>query len=314
MVRDLHSSRYTRRTAKAMQSDPSLTSLGAREARVRKTSGGYQSNIPTRRTSQLVTARARSRSATPEIPSRSSSGQNNISTRYKTRRAPLLAYDRSTTPDAEHGTNNEDSSDDGDHGYRDDHLRPESDDSADSDFVQQEDDEHSGKHKQPSAGSQLRDLARESTITISTTSGSHASHVPQSVTQRHVPTRQLSLSLPTSGVGDFSSPLGPLTTGRPSHRNSHASARDGRSSSSYRDNVLDTTGVTSSRKNMLSGPERVILETAKGIVLHQTLFVDPFPGAVGLTSMVHMGWDVAHAKLSESGYFPPSRESIHHVC
>ena len=78
--------------------------------------------------------------------------------------------------------------------------------------------------------------------------------------------------------------------------------------------MLDSAGVTSSRKNLLNGPERVILETAKDIVLHRTLFVDPFPGPVGLTSMVHMAWDVAQAKLSESGYFPPSPQSIMLVC
>jgi hypothetical protein len=46
-----------------------------------------------------------------------------------------------------------------------------------------------------------------------------------------------------------------------------------------------------SRRNMMTGRERVLLEAARVQVLRFTLFTDPFPSATTLTSYIHTAWE-----------------------
>ena len=181
--------------------------------------------------------------------------------------------------------------DESQHGNKEYYTLGDSDNSADADFEPEPEVTFTGKSKNRSASSQLRDLTRESLITISTTSGSQRSHVPRTSVPRQISTRRPSPSFPTSSTAGNSSPLGPLMTGRSTSRSSIRSICDmpaSGSSSPSRHDTLDATGVTTSRKNLVFGPERAILEAAKEIILRKTLFTDPFPGPVQLTTLIHV--------------------------
>lgn len=244
-----------------------------------------------------------SRSVSPETHSRSST-QNGSHTA-----SPLLDRQQDNTDD--------DSVDETQHGNNVYYSIADSDNSDDGDFDPEADLTFSGKSQNRSASSQLRDLPRESLITISTTSGSQRSHIPRTSVPRQIPTPHLSPSFRISSSGGYSSPLGPLTTGRSTSRSSIRSTSDmsvSASSGSSRHDMLDATRLIPSRKNLVVGPERAILEAAKDIILRKTLFADPFPGPVQLTTLIHVAWDLALAKLSETGSIQPSPQSTTIVC
>jgi hypothetical protein len=65
-----------------------------------------------------------------------------------------------------------------------------------------------------------------------------------------------------------------------------------------------------SRRNTASGAEAAIVARAKVLILRYTLFVDPLPGVVALTSEVHRVWLQALEEISDAGQIEPSEESI----
>ena len=66
-----------------------------------------------------------------------------------------------------------------------------------------------------------------------------------------------------------------------------------------------------SRKNMVTGRERVLLEAARVQVLRFTLFTDPFPSAASLTSYIHMAWEETEKQFLTNVEVSP--ESLAHV-
>lgn len=66
-----------------------------------------------------------------------------------------------------------------------------------------------------------------------------------------------------------------------------------------------------SRKNMVTGRERVLLEAARVQVLRFTLFTDPFPSAASLTSYIHTAWEETEKQFLTNVEVSP--ESLAHV-
>ena len=291
-----------RRTTQRSTVIPQLTS-GTSDAGSK--SRGRKKGKAMQESSQPVpeTFSAHSRSVSPEIPSRSSTLNG--------------SHSASPLPDRQQDNSDEDSVDETQHGNNVYYSIADSDNSDDDDFEPEADLTFTGKSKNRSASSQLRDLARESLITISTTSGSQRSHIPCTSVPRQIPTPHRSPSFPISSTGGYSSPLGPLTTGRSTSRSSIRSTSDmsvSGTSGSSRHDMQDATRLIPSRKNLVLGPERAILQAAKDIILRKTLFADPFPGPAQLTTLIHVAWDLALAKLSESGFIQPSSQSAAIVC
>lgn len=67
---------------------------------------------------------------------------------------------------------------------------------------------------------------------------------------------------------------------------------------------------TNSRRNMATGAEAAVITRAKAHILRYTLFVDPLPGPVTLTSEVHRVWLQALNDISDAGNIEASPESI----
>jgi len=65
-----------------------------------------------------------------------------------------------------------------------------------------------------------------------------------------------------------------------------------------------------SRRNTAIGAEAAIVSRAKVLILRYTLFVDPLPGVVALTSEVHRVWLQALDEISDAGQIDPSEESL----
>ena len=52
------------------------------------------------------------------------------------------------------------------------------------------------------------------------------------------------------------------------------------------------------------------MSQAKTLILRYTLFVDPLPGVVALTSEVHRAWLQVLEEVSDAGQIEPLEESI----
>ena len=63
----------------------------------------------------------------------------------------------------------------------------------------------------------------------------------------------------------------------------------------------------------MTGPERGILERAMTLMLRCTLFNDPLPNTVTLTSQVYILWGKALDEISDAGNIEPSEESVKQV-
>ena len=63
----------------------------------------------------------------------------------------------------------------------------------------------------------------------------------------------------------------------------------------------------------MTGPERTILELAMTLMLRCTLFDDPLPNTVPLTSQVYILWGKALDAISGAGNIEPSEESVKQV-
>ncbi|PUU72974.1 hypothetical protein B9Z19DRAFT_1069350, partial [Tuber borchii] len=69
-------------------------------------------------------------------------------------------------------------------------------------------------------------------------------------------------------------------------------------------------GVTNSRRNTVTGVEGEIVVVAKYLMLQYTLFVDPLPDPVTLTSAVHGVWSRAQDEIADAGNIEASEKSL----
>ena len=170
-------------------------------------------------------------------------------------------------------------------------------------------------HIAEGAASRRRDLPqvadnRRTRVQISTTSGSQevvlANRTP-AAHRRVIRGRLYSPpTFPSSSLGQYSSPLGIRS----------AIASGVRSSSPVGDPDTPRHGIwpaIESRRNTVTGPERAILERAMTLMLRCTLFHDPLPNAVTLTSQVYILWGKALDEISDAGNIEPSEESVKQV-
>ena len=67
---------------------------------------------------------------------------------------------------------------------------------------------------------------------------------------------------------------------------------------------------TNSRRNTAMGVEGAIVEQAKGLILQYTLFDEPLPGQVALTTQVHRVWLQPLNYISDAGNIQASEESV----
>ena len=147
------------------------------------------------------------------------------------------------------------------------------------------------------------------TVRISTTSGSQ-----DTAFVRRTPAARVSIipgraytppTFPSSSTAQYSSPLGiPSVT------------TSGVRSSSPPTGELSTPQpgrirrVTNSRRNTVTGVEGEIVGVAKYLMLQYTLFVDPLPDPVTLTSAVHSAWSRAQDEIADDGNIEASEKSL----
>jgi len=67
---------------------------------------------------------------------------------------------------------------------------------------------------------------------------------------------------------------------------------------------------TNSRRNTSMGAEGAVIARAKGLILLYTLFDEPLPGPVALTTQVHRVWLQALNHISDEGNIEASEESV----
>jgi len=67
---------------------------------------------------------------------------------------------------------------------------------------------------------------------------------------------------------------------------------------------------TKSRRNTAMGGEGAVVAQAKGLILLYTLFDEPLPGPVALTTQVHNVWLQALNHISDAGNIEASEESV----
>jgi len=152
---------------------------------------------------------------------------------------------------------------------------------------------------------------RPSTVRISTNSGSQeAAIVPQTPAARVTitPGRPLSpATFPLSSVVRYSSPLGvPSTTTSGIRSSSPPGEPSTRGTVSVRH-------VINSRRTTVTDVEGEILGVAKDLMLQYTLYVNPLPNPVALTSEVHSVWSRAQDEIADAGNIEPSSKSINIV-
>jgi len=71
-----------------------------------------------------------------------------------------------------------------------------------------------------------------------------------------------------------------------------------------------TCPETNSWRNTAMGAEGPVVAWATGLILLYTLFHDPLPGPVALTTQVHRLWLQALNHISDAGNIVPSEESV----
>jgi len=67
---------------------------------------------------------------------------------------------------------------------------------------------------------------------------------------------------------------------------------------------------TQSRRNTATGVEAAVVTRAKALILLYTLFLDPLPGPIALTSEVHGAWLKALDHIADAGNVEASEENI----
>jgi len=149
---------------------------------------------------------------------------------------------------------------------------------------------------------------RPRTVRISTNSGSQeAAMVPRRPAARVTitPGRPLSLAtFPSSSVPRYSCPLGVSSTTTSGIRSSSPSGEP-----STRGTV-SVRHVINSRPNTVTAVEGEILGVAKHLMRQYTLYVNPLPNPVALTSEVHSVWSRVQDEIADAGNIEPSSKSI----
>jgi len=149
---------------------------------------------------------------------------------------------------------------------------------------------------------------RPRTVRISTNSASQeAALVPRTPAARVTitPGRPYSpATFPSSSVVRYSSPLGVPSTTTSGIR---SSSPPGEPSTR---GTLSVWQVINSRRNTVTGVEGQILGVAKNLMLQYTLYVNPLPNPVALTSEVQSVWSLAQDEIADAGNIAPSSKSI----
>jgi hypothetical protein len=162
------------------------------------------------------------------------------------------------------------------------------------------------RHRSRTADRQTNN--RVSTVRVSTTSGSQeAAIVRRTPAARGRIMRGSAYTtpvLPSSSLARYSSPLGTHSATTSGVRSSSPA---GESSAPHHEDIWPNTP---SRRNTARGVEAAVVTRAKAIILWYTLFVDPLPGPVTLTSKVHHAWLEALNHISDAGNMEASEESI----
>ena len=110
--------------------------------------------------------------------------------------------------------------------------------------------------------------------------------------------------LPSSRVAPYSSPLA-------SHSTTTLGVRGSSLASEL--SMLHFEAIwpgTQSRRNRTRGVEAAVVTRAKALILLYTLFVDPLPGPITLTSEVHGTWLKAVDYIADAGNMSVSEENI----
>jgi len=149
---------------------------------------------------------------------------------------------------------------------------------------------------------------RPRTVRISTNSGSQeAAIVPRTPVAcvTITPSRPLPpATFPSSSVARYSSPLGvPSTTTSGIRSSSPPGEPSTRGTVSVRH-------VINSRRNTVTGVEGEILGITKDLMLQYTLYVNPLPNPVALTSDVHSVWSRAQDEIADAGNIQRLSKSI----
>ena len=101
--------------------------------------------------------------------------------------------------------------------------------------------------------------------------------------------------------------LSPLATYSVTTLGERGSSPAGGSSTPHNEHLLVNTP---SRRNTATGVEAAVVTRAKALILWYTLFVDPLPGPVTLTSQVHPAWLEALDHISDAEDMEASEENI----
>jgi len=68
-----------------------------------------------------------------------------------------------------------------------------------------------------------------------------------------------------------------------------------------------------SQRNTVTGAEVTIVEQAMALMLRYTLFDNPLPNPVALTSQIYTVWGKSLETISDAGNIEPSEESVKQV-
>ena len=276
-----------------------IRSASSRSGTQQTQSGGSPSTLPNEQPSRV---RA--------IPLRATGALERPPKRPRRRTIQSTTYnDIETEPDAQAPTEtvrlSDDSSDEYQNSRRSDQTESDTEpDTEDNDIL---DATGAGlRHRSRTADGQTNN--RVSTVRVSTTSGSQEAALVRrtpAARGRVVPGRAYTPPvLLSSSVARYPSPLATHSVTTSGERSSSPA---GGSSTPHDEHILLNT---LSRRNTATGVEAAVVTRAKALILWYTLFVDPLPGPVTLTSQVHRAWLEALDHISDAGDMEASEESI----
>lgn len=199
-------------------------------------------------------------------------------------------------------------SDDSSDEYQNSHIsdQTELDTEPDTDENDNADDTRSITRHQSRAG-EKRTNNRVSTVRISTTSGSQEAAIVRPTPAARARIIRSSAYTPptisTSGVSRYSS----MATHRATTSAVRRSSPRGEQGMPGHEHIWPETN---SRRNTAMGAEGAVVARAKGLILLYTLFDEPLPGPVALTTQVHRVWLQALNQISDAGNIEASEESV----
>jgi len=199
-------------------------------------------------------------------------------------------------------------SDDRSDEYQNSHIsdQTELDTEPDTEENDNADDTRSITRHQSQAG-EKRTNNRVSTVRISTISGSQEAAIvrPTPAPQARI-IRSSAYTPPTiliSGVSRYSS----MATHRATTSAVRRSSSRGDQGMPGHDHIWPETN---SRRNTAMGAEGAVVARATGLVVLYTLFDEPLPGPVALTTQVHRVWLQELNQISDAGNIEASEESV----